>query len=59
VIYLADGEPSDRLATLEAYASVLFALPVKVLALQSLPAWRRERAWSTSTPVAPNVERTS
>lgn len=45
VIYLTEGEPSDRLATLEAYASVLFAIPVKVLALQSLPAWRRERAW--------------
>lgn len=54
VIYLVEGEPSDSLATLEAYASVLFGIPVKVVTLQSLPAWRRERAWSTSTLIANN-----
>jgi hypothetical protein len=52
VIYLAEGEPSDRLATLEAFASVLFAVPVKVIALQSVPAWRRDGAWRASKPVA-------
>lgn len=52
VIYLAQSEPSDHLPTLEAYAKVLFGKPVKVLALQSLPAWRREGAWRASTQLS-------
>lgn len=52
VIYLAEGSPSPQLERLEAYASVLFGLPVKVLGVQSLPAWRRASAWSGSKPLA-------
>lgn len=51
VIYLAAGEPSEGMATLEAFATVLFGFPVKVIALRSLPAWRREGAWSAGTPL--------
>ncbi len=52
VIYLAHSEPSDRLATLAAYASVLFAVPVQVISLQTFPAWRRDGAWRSSAPIA-------
>lgn len=51
VIYLADDGAAASLDQLAAFASVLFGVPVKVLALASLPAWRRERAWSSSVPL--------
>jgi len=50
--YLVRGAPGPEVSALAAFGGVVFETSVAVLALDTLPEWRRGPAWERAVPVS-------